>query len=64
MNTNPKTIEQNNLASSALKIMEDYRISDLIVLDKSQKPIGIVDLKDLLKAGIIWKKEVLWENQK
>ena len=53
MNPNPKTIEQNNLASSALKLMEDFRISDLIVLDKSQKPIGIVDLKDLLKAGII-----------
>ncbi len=53
MNPNPKTIEQNNLANSALKLMEDFRISDLIVLDKSQKPIGIVDLKDLLKAGII-----------
>ncbi len=53
MNKNPKTISENDLAVSALKIMEDYRISDLIVLDKSGKPIGIVDLKDLLKVGII-----------
>lgn len=53
MSKNPKTINENDLAASALKIMEDYRISDLIVLDKSQKPIGIVDLKDLLKGGII-----------
>ena len=53
MNVNPKTIEQNSLAAAALKLMEDFRISDLIVLDKSQKPIGIVDLKDLLKAGIL-----------
>lgn len=53
MSINPKTITQDDLAVSALKIMEDHRISDLIVLDKLQKPIGIVDLKDLLKAGII-----------
>lgn len=53
MSINPKTITQDDLAVSALKAMEDLRISDLIVLDKSQKPIGIVDLKDLLKAGII-----------
>lgn len=53
MTINPKTIQENDLAVSALKIMEDFRISDLIVLDRSQRPIGIVDLKDLLKAGII-----------
>ena len=53
MNKNPKTISESDLAVSALKIMEDYRISDLIVLDKSHKPVGIVDLKDLLKTGII-----------
>ena len=53
MSKNPKTISRDDLAVSALKIMEDLRISDLIVLDSSNKPIGIVDLKDLLKAGLI-----------
>ena len=53
MSPNPKTADQNDLAVSALKVMEDYRISDLIVVDNFQKPIGIIDLKDLLKAGII-----------
>lgn len=53
MNINPKIISENDLAASALKIMEDCRISDLIVLDKSRKLVGIVDLKDLLKVGII-----------
>lgn len=53
MNINPKIISENDLAVSALKIMEDCRISDLIVLDKSRKMLGIVDLKDLLKVGII-----------
>lgn len=53
MSKDPKTISKDDLAVSALKIMEDFRISDLIVLDSLKKPIGIVDLKDLLKAGII-----------
>lgn len=53
MTKNPKIIKDEDLAVSALKLMEDFRISDLIVLDHENKPIGIVDLKDLLKAGII-----------
>lgn len=53
MTLNPKTINEDDLAVSALKIMEDYRISDLVVMNKSAKPVGIVDLKDLLKGGII-----------
>lgn len=53
MSKNPKTIDEFEMAVSALKIMEEHRISDLIVIDASNKPIGIVDLKDLLKAGII-----------
>ena len=53
MNTSPKTINKDDLAVSALNIMEEFRISDLIVIDKEMNIIGIVDLKDLLKAGII-----------
>ena len=53
MSLNPRTIDKDDLAVSALKIMEDFRISDLIVTDKMNKLIGIVDLKDLLRAGII-----------
>ena len=53
MSQNPKTIKEDDLAVSALKIMEDFRISDLVVLDTIGRPTGIVDLKDLLKAGLI-----------
>ena len=53
MSTNPKTIDENDLAISALKLMEEYRIADLIVTNIEMHPIGIVDLKDLLKAGVI-----------
>ena len=53
MSTSPKTILADDLAVSALRIMEEFRISDLIVINDSGKPLGIIDLKDLLKAGLI-----------
>lgn len=53
MTKDPKTIEQNDLAVSALKIMEDFKISDLVVINQDKNPIGIVHLKDFLKAGIL-----------
>jgi len=53
MSREPKTILADDLAVSALRIMEEFRISNLIVLNNSGEPAGIVDLKDLLKAGLI-----------
>lgn len=52
-NNKPKTIKEDSIAMSAVKIMEDNRISDVIVVDSQDKPVGIIDLKDLLAAGLI-----------
>ncbi len=53
MTANPKTIEANSLAVEALHIMEQYTIADLLIIDKNYSPVGVIDLKDLLKAGVI-----------
>ncbi len=53
MTKNPKTISPDCLAVAALKLMEKHSISDLLILDDMGRPIGLIDLKDLLKAGII-----------
>lgn len=53
MTKNPKVIEIGRLAVEAGKIMEQYKIDELIVVDKGNKPVGLVDVQDLLKAGII-----------
>jgi arabinose-5-phosphate isomerase len=52
MNPNPKVTATDTIASEALKIMEDSRISNLVVLDGSGVIMGVVDLKDLLKTGL------------
>jgi arabinose-5-phosphate isomerase len=50
MTRNPKTIASNSLASEALKLMSS-KISALVVTD-ADKPVGIVHLHDLLRAGV------------
>lgn len=52
MTMKPKTITRNVLAADALREMETYNITQLIVLDGEEKPIGIVHLHDLVKAGL------------
>ena len=51
MNSNPKTINEDHLASDALKIMKQNNISQIIVL-KGNKYMGIVHIHEILKEGI------------
>ena len=53
MTRNPKTARMEELAVEALKRMEDYKITVLIVVDKENKPVGIIHMHDILRAGIV-----------
>ncbi|MBI5233753.1 MAG: CBS domain-containing protein, partial [Deltaproteobacteria bacterium] len=54
MTSNPKSIEKDALAESALKLMEDHSITSLFVLAKPKGSIiGVVHLHDLIKAGVL-----------
>jgi len=52
MTKNPKTINKDFLASFALQQMENFNITSIIVVDKLNKPEGIVHLHDLVKLGL------------
>ena len=51
MTKNPKTITKEALASEALKIMHDKKITNLFVVEDS-KPVGVIHIHDLLNNGI------------
>jgi arabinose-5-phosphate isomerase len=51
MTKNPKTISPDLLASEALEILNSSKITALIV-SIAKKPVGIVHLHDLLRAGV------------
>lgn len=52
MTTHPKTFKKGLLAAVALQEMESYNITQLIVVDEDHRPIGMVHLHDLVKAGL------------
>lgn len=53
MTKNPTTIFKNKLAVEALKILKEKKIDEIPVIDEHKHPIGLLDVQDLLKAGII-----------
>jgi arabinose-5-phosphate isomerase len=53
MTRTPKTTSPDSLAATAVKTMEDYGITALVVLDGEKHPIGIVHLHDLMRAGVV-----------
>jgi arabinose-5-phosphate isomerase len=52
MTHNPKTIRSDTLAATALEYMENYSITQLIVVNPLHHPIGMVHLHDLVKLGL------------
>lgn len=53
MTHNGTTVTADMLAAECLQIMETLKINALIVTDESKKPIGALNMHDLLKAGVI-----------
>ncbi|WP_105253643.1 KpsF/GutQ family sugar-phosphate isomerase [Pseudoalteromonas sp. T1lg75] len=53
MTPNCTTANANILAAEALNIMEQKRINGLIVIDQARRPVGALNMQDLLRAGVI-----------
>lgn len=53
MTAHGKTVHAEMLAAEALKIMEDNKISALVVVDEEDRPVGAFNLGDLLRAGVM-----------
>ena len=52
MHAGPRTIGQDDMATKALQMMEEFSITSVIVSDNGKTIDGIIHLHDLLKAGI------------
>jgi arabinose-5-phosphate isomerase len=51
MTQSPKVIHARCLVAEAYKILKDYKIDQIPVVDDSNRPIGIIDVQDLLEVG-------------
>lgn len=53
MTRNACTIASGMLAAEALAIMQKHSITSLVVTDEENKPLAVLHLHDLLKAGVL-----------
>jgi arabinose-5-phosphate isomerase len=53
MNTKPRTIAADELAAKALAILEERKITSLVVVDAESKVEGVVHLHDLWGVELI-----------
>ena len=52
MTVNPKRIKSTDLVSDAFNILEDFSITQLVVIDQDEYK-GVIHLHDILKEGIV-----------
>jgi arabinose-5-phosphate isomerase len=52
MSKNPKTVQASTRVKDALNILEDFAITQLIVLDNGEYK-GVLHVHDILKEGIV-----------
>jgi arabinose-5-phosphate isomerase len=52
MTADPKTVTAELLAKNCLEILETYRITQLLVCDSENRPVGLVHIHDLVSQGL------------
>lgn len=53
MTKDPAVITKDRLAAEAFDILRSKRIDELPVVDGKKRPIGLLDVQDILKAGLV-----------
>ncbi len=53
MTVKPITVLEDHRASDALEVLRARRIDEVPVVDKAGRPVGLLDVQDLLKAGFV-----------
>jgi arabinose-5-phosphate isomerase len=53
MSPRPRTVRPERLAVEAVKLMEDHRIGQVLVVDETLRLVGALNLHDLFRAGVI-----------
>ncbi len=53
MTKNPTTVTAETMAVDALVILQSKKIDEVPVVDRKRRPVGLLDVQDLLKAGLV-----------
>ena len=53
MTKNPMVVNKEMLAAQAMHILQKKKIDEIPVVDANNRPVGLLDVQDLLKAGLV-----------
>jgi len=53
MTRDPLVVDSDQLAAAALRILGDKKVDELPVVNRDHEPVGMLDVQDLLNAGIV-----------
>ncbi len=53
MTRNPRTVDAHQLAVEAVKIMEDFKVNQILVVDNAKHLVGALNMHDLMRAKVI-----------
>jgi len=53
MTPNPRVILPDQLAAEGMRILEMFKIGELPVIDEEKRPVGVLMMKDLFRAGVV-----------
>lgn len=53
MSANPLYVYTDTMAIEALTVMTEKQIDELVVVDFNLKPVGLLDVQDLIKEGLV-----------
>ena len=53
MSAHPRTIQPERLAAEAVKLMDDHRITQILVVDADSRLVGALNLHDLFQAKVL-----------
>jgi arabinose-5-phosphate isomerase len=53
MSRSPRTVSDQALVSEALEMLNSFKITKLVVVDAERRPAGLLDIQDVLRAGVV-----------
>ena len=53
MSRNPKYVTADTILQDAVAFLREAQVDNLVVVDSQQRPIGIIDVQDLLRDGLM-----------
>ncbi|MGE5308528.1 MAG: KpsF/GutQ family sugar-phosphate isomerase [Deltaproteobacteria bacterium] len=53
MTKGPLVVKKGMLAAEALRVLEQKKIDEVPVVDEKSRPVGLLDVQDLLRAGVV-----------